>query len=120
MSVLLVFDTGQQVLLTGTGLLGRNPEPYDKFPGAQLVSVDDPDASVSGTHLVIAEGPDGMWLMDLASTNGTEVISNSGRARALTAMVRADLPPGARVVLGRRTLRIRRDAARWSDRNAIG
>jgi hypothetical protein len=121
MSMLLEFDTGQQELLAGTALLGRDPEPFDKFPGAQLISIADPDSSVSGTHLAIGSSAGQVWVMDLASTNGTEVITKAGRARALTAMVKAELPAGARVVLGMRTMRVRQgNQPVWTDRKTIG
>lgn len=86
----LEFDTGERVtVVTGTGLIGRNPAPAGDETVDQLVTITDPDRSVSKTHLKFGVGPDGFWVLDRGSTNGTWTVSPEG--------ARAEVPRGVPV-----------------------
>ncbi|MDR1712471.1 MAG: FHA domain-containing protein [Propionibacteriaceae bacterium] len=101
----LVFDTGERRLVAQLGLIGRKPVADQRYPGAELLAVKDPANSISATHLAFEADGDQLWVTDLGSTNGTQIIEKSGRARALTARVRTAVPAEARIVLGKRTMR---------------
>ncbi|GAA4480822.1 hypothetical protein GCM10023171_08260 [Microbacterium panaciterrae] len=90
-ALLLSFDTGQRVRidLPATVNMGRRPAPSE--PGDQLVSVDDPDSTVSKTHLRLEHSRGRTWATDLGSTNGSGIFADDGR--------RAELAPGARTLL---------------------
>jgi hypothetical protein len=70
----LHFDTGETVIVSGSGLVGRNPAPQVGELVDHLVPISDLTRSVSKTHLEFGSGPDGLWVSDRDSTNGTRVI----------------------------------------------
>lgn len=76
----LQFDDGRCVAFAGfrVVLIGRDPTwgPGDEEAG--LIAVDDPSRSVSKTHLAIGLDPDGPWVVDRSSTNGTSVYALDG------------------------------------------
>ncbi|MFF2272007.1 RDD family protein [Agromyces sp. NPDC058136] len=102
-SLLLIFDTGQreQLPLPVVVNLGRNPSASE--PGDRVVTVRDPDSSVSKTHLRLEYARGRAFVTDGGSTNGTEVLGDDGPVR-LAPGVRTPLEDGDRVRLGNRTL----------------
>lgn len=66
---------GREVQLSTPILLGRSPMHED---GAQQVEVDDPEFSVSETHLRLDRDAETVWVTDLQSTNGARVILPDG------------------------------------------
>lgn len=90
-AVRLEFDTGEVHVITGTGLIGRNPAPAAGRTVEHLIAVNDPGRSVSKTHLEVGLGPEGFWILDRGSTNGTCTVSPDG--------VRAEVAPGAPVAV---------------------
>jgi hypothetical protein len=105
-ALLFLFDTGQRetVASPGTGYLGRNPSATG--PEDQLISVQDPDRSVSKVHLYFEARGAQLWITDRGSTNGTDIIDDEGRVVALPAGERAEVPAGSRVRLGDRTFAV--------------
>ncbi|NUU18009.1 FHA domain-containing protein [Cellulomonas humilata] len=102
----LRFDTGEEVDVTGDGLVGRSPAVE---PGIQhVVSIDDPDRSISKVHLAFGPEPDGrrLWVVDRGSTNGTVLVGPDGASVALHPGTRAVVEPGWTVRFGRRSLRV--------------
>ncbi|MCC6223855.1 MAG: FHA domain-containing protein [Thermoleophilia bacterium] len=85
--VFLVGGGARHELLGAIAVIGRSKECD--------VSLDD--ASVSRRHAEVRAGPDGYWIADLGSTNGTEV--NGKRVD------RVRLAPGDVVTLGQTVLR---------------
>ncbi len=79
----------QAILIDGTILVGRDPAAPPGEHAHGLVPVEDPTRSVSKTHFALGPQGQGVWVMDRFSTNGTAVVSGSGR--------RLDCPPGQRV-----------------------
>jgi uncharacterized RDD family membrane protein YckC len=73
--------SGQRVRVGGRTLVGRNPQPRDGH--AELLRVEDPTRSVSKTHLELVPTPDGLRVTDLASTNGSAVITPAGEVHEL-------------------------------------
>lgn len=101
-ALLLVFDTGQreQITLPGAGYLGRRP--VGTAPHDQEFSINDPDSSVSKTHLRLEYGDGRVWVTDLGSTNGTDLMSDEGLATRLPANAPTAVEPGARIRMGNR------------------
>lgn len=65
-------------LISASALIGRNPAASVDYPLAQLVTLADPDKTVSKTHAHLSL-VDGRWnIIDLDSTNGVYLMSASG------------------------------------------
>ena len=104
--LLLSFDTGQRAQLRVPTIanLGRRPDASD--PEDQLVVVDDPDGSVSKTHLRLEYRGDSVWVTDLGSTNGSEMVDDTGEASALPRGARMRIDDGASVRIGQRSFTV--------------
>jgi uncharacterized RDD family membrane protein YckC len=98
----LVFDTGEIVIVDGIGLVGRNPAPRAGERVEHLIPIIDPARSVSKTHLVFGAGPDGFWVSDRDSTNGTRTVSDSGVITEAPHDVKVNVPVGGTVEFGER------------------
>jgi uncharacterized RDD family membrane protein YckC len=98
----LLFDTGEIVMVDGSGLVGRNPTPRAGEQVEHLVPIIDPARSVSKTHLAFGVGPDGFWVSDRDSTNGTRAISETGVVTEVLHDVRVGVPSGGAVEFGER------------------
>lgn len=100
----LLLDTGQQVVLGGTVLLGRDPVAVPPWTGAVLVPV--PDYSVSKTHVALRLEGTRVLVHDLGSTNGTVVVSPGGSATVAVPGDVLEAPAGSTVRFGDRSLRV--------------
>lgn len=102
----LTFDTGQSQTVTAEGViyLGRKPELV--VGDEQLVTVRDPDGTVSKTHLKIEVRADGIWVTDQGSTNGSELFDEVDEAIELLSGERARFEEGSRVRIGHRSFTI--------------
>jgi uncharacterized RDD family membrane protein YckC len=101
----LVLDTGERVPLTGPGLIGRRPVPGAET-WAHLVRVDDPEQSVSSTHLEFWPAAGALDVLDRGSTNGTVLIDPAGKPWSLTPGQPARVAAGWTLVLGRRRIAV--------------
>ena len=91
-------------------ILGRAATEVDDWPGARLISIDDPTRSISKNHAVFAE-KFGMFVVeDLGSTNGIIIVRPDGVEQMVPPFGRADIPEGATVELGAVVLRVGRVA----------
>ncbi len=99
----LVFDTGELVEVSGAGLVGRAPEPGPAEHADHVVAIDDPDLSVSKTHLAFGPQDTGIWVEDLGSTNGTQVEVGGTPPRTLVPGDRVPVPHGGTVHFGARS-----------------
>lgn len=106
--LLLVFDTGQraQLPIPVAANFGRNPEQSE--PTDLLVTVQDPDSSVSKTHLRLEFDRAGLWVTDAGSTNGTELVDEDGRAQVLAAHARTFVDDDTRIRIGNRIFTVSR------------
>lgn len=105
--LVLLFDTGERVVVEGDGLVGRAP---DAEPGlTHLVAVDDPDSSISRVHLAFGQERRGnrLWFVDRGSTNGTVLVRPDGTELALAPGKRARVEAGWIVRFGRRSIEVR-------------
>ena len=107
-TLMLIFDTGQREQF-GTPViinLGRNPAPTE--PGDKLIIVNDPESTVSKTHLRLEHSRGRTWVTDGGSTNGTDMITDDGDVTRLTAGDRVLVEEGDRVRIGNRAFTISR------------
>ncbi|MCX6502519.1 MAG: RDD family protein [Microbacterium sp.] len=107
-ALLLIFDTGQRehLSLRHAAVLGRNPAPVEDTD--VLIGVEDPDASVSKDHLRVEYDRGGLWVTDLGSTNGTELVDDDGSTRAVEPGRRTGVDDDVRVRIGNRTFTVSR------------
>ncbi|PJJ73268.1 putative RDD family membrane protein YckC [Diaminobutyricimonas aerilata] len=103
----LVGDDGARYELTGTTLIGRRPEPRAGENISSAIAIDDPSFSMSKTHALVGIEPDGIWIEDRGSSNGSAVVPPSGQETALVPEERAHAPWGSRVHLGERSFLVK-------------
>ncbi|MEL4319800.1 RDD family protein [Leifsonia sp. YIM 134122] len=105
-ALLLIFDTGQreQLPIPVAVNLGRNPSATDQ--GDRLISVRDPESTVSKTHLRLEHSRGRTWVTDTNSTNGTEIRSDDAASAPLLPGNRVLLDEGDRVRIGNRTFTV--------------
>ncbi|CAN5289003.1 hypothetical protein BH09ACT1_BH09ACT1_10300 [soil metagenome] len=71
----LALHDGSVIHLTGALLLGRDPARLDGWQSADLLTINDPEKTVSKTHAALAIGPGGtLTVVDLDSTNGVGIL----------------------------------------------
>lgn len=99
-SALLRLSDGQEMTVTETVLIGRNPSASDGETVGELFRVPDPGRSVSKTHLMVGVDDEGVWVVDRASTNGTIVTLSDGQQIICAAHQVVRLPDGAAVGFG--------------------
>jgi hypothetical protein len=105
-AVLLVFDTGQreQVPVPAAINLGRNPSATEA--GDALISVRDPESTVSKTHARLEHSRGRTFVTDGGSTNGSEIITDEGAVIPLAPGARTEVEDGSRVRLGNRVFTV--------------
>ncbi|MDC4233623.1 RDD family protein [Actinomyces sp. B33] len=100
---LIPLDEGPSFDVTGITVVGRKPENISDAPDAALLVIGDLDYSLSKTHALLIPTENGLWVMDLHSTNGTRVTVD-GRTKVVTDLEPA--PRGSIVTMGRRAFRV--------------
>lgn len=96
--VVLTFDTGLVMEVSGTGVMGRNPQPLSA--GGGVVRIVDRTRTVSQSHLAFEVNEFGMVITDLSSTNGSAIIGTDGARKQLAAQDPVQVHYGASVALG--------------------
>lgn len=71
----LVDIDGTKFPLAAQNVLGRKPKSGPD--GAQFIALSDPERVLSRTHLLLEVEDGQLWVTDLKSTNGTEIVSSS-------------------------------------------
>lgn len=104
-AVRLVDDTGQAIALARSALVGRDPAAGPDEDVEHLLAIDDPDRTVSKTHLRIDVVDHGVTVVDRGSSNGT-VVRIGGAEHPLEPGVPLGVPVGTTLVLGDRTLTV--------------
>jgi hypothetical protein len=105
----LVLPNGQHFVVEKTVLVGRDPAPNPDWPGAQLLSVNDETKSVSKTHAAIELDSAGLWVTDLASTNGVIISTPNGGEIDLDGSEHVQVEPGCDIELGDFVIQVERD-----------
>lgn len=75
----LEFTTGETVTVSGTALVGRRPSVDEGDDIDQVVTIDDPERSVSKSHFTAGWDDGEFWIMDRDSGNGTTVYHANGQ-----------------------------------------
>lgn len=104
-AVRLVDDTGRSVALARSALVGRDPAAAPGEGVEHLFALDDPDRTVSKTHLRIDVADHGVTVMDRGSSNGTTA-RIGGVDHALEPGVALGVPTGTVLRLGERTITV--------------
>lgn len=99
----LTFDTGQREIVAAYSTVALGRAPSATGGEDQLIVVTDSSTTISKNHARWEEDRSGVWVTDLGSTNGTELIFVDGRTAVLTPGVRTSAQGVARIRLGDRT-----------------
>lgn len=105
-------DDGQEFLVSAITVVGRTPSlrnlplEDDEIAGHQLVTVPDPERSVSRTHLILGIYADELWVEDAGSGNGTDLHYPDGSVYPCPPGERFVVDPGCTLSFGDRTLSI--------------
>lgn len=91
---------GETFEVTGFGLIGRAPAAERGEPVVHLIGVGSGERSVSKTHVGFGVDPEGFWVIDRHSTNGTTVIRATGERQACRAGEIVRVADGDRVAFG--------------------
>ncbi len=100
----VTFDTGVDYPFGGSIVLGRNPVAPASRPTASLVPVDDPERTVSKTHVVLTATREGVLVEDLHSTGGTVVVRADGQETPVVPGSPVVAAPGDTVRYGQRSV----------------
>ena len=100
----VTFDTGVDYPFGGSIVLGRNPVAPASRPTASPVPVDDPDRTVSKTHVVLTATREGVLVEDLHSTGGTVVVHADGQETPVVPGSPVVAAPGDTVRYGQRSV----------------
>ncbi len=103
-----VLDDGRRVTVDGLVLIGRNPQPEPGEEDAYLVKLADETRTVSKSHLAIALDPNGLYVVDRGSTNGSTVTTPAGRSTRCRPHEVVYVGAGSIVSIGDHWLEIRR------------
>jgi hypothetical protein len=104
----VTLDDGRTIDIPDFALIGRDPEPTADDPEAGLVSLIDPEMSVSKTHAAFGADDEGLWFLDRFSTNGTSMQAPGGERVGLEPGIATAVVPGSEIWIGRRHLTIDR------------
>lgn len=100
----LVFDHGAQIEVRGRGVVGRDPDAGSDS-AAHVVAVPGDALSVSKTHVEFGLTGDVLWVRDVHSTNGVQVLTADG-ARALPVGEQHPVSAGTVVQFGQRSFEV--------------
>ncbi|MFN3950492.1 RDD family protein [Microbacterium sp.] len=106
--LLVVFDTGQREQFDLPAAVNFGRAPVASRPGDVLIAVDDPDRLISKTHLRLEHDGETAWVIDVGSTNGSELIDDDGAVHPLQPGSRTLLEEGTRVRLSERVFTLSR------------
>ncbi len=105
-AVKLRFDDGQQHVLAGSALVGRNPASGAGESVDLMIPFADMGRSVSKTHLHLIVDSTGVWVTDRNSTNGSGVTPRGGERQRLEPGQPVLAPVGATVHFGDRSFTV--------------
>jgi hypothetical protein len=96
----LTFTHGEDHQVLGHTLLGRRPTQPPGEDSPRLITISDPERSVSKTHLELGIENGTLWIADRWSSNGTVVITPSGIGRLCDPGRRYEVEAGSTVEIG--------------------
>jgi hypothetical protein len=104
----LQLHDGSVVHVSGSLVLGRDPARVDGWPDAGLLTINDPEKTVSKTHAALDSNGDDLVVVDLGSTNGVSVVGPGGDSHDLEPRGRASVAPGSTLELGQYRILVQR------------
>lgn len=104
-SVLIQLDNGQRHTIRDSLLIGRSPE--NGFETHPLLAIADLSRALAKTHALLEWSGTVLWVTDLHTSGGTELISPDGERRLLVPGVRGPVGIGWTVRCGDRTFTVR-------------
>jgi hypothetical protein len=96
----LLFSTGEKVIVSGSGLVGRRPHPHQGEFFDHLVQIVDPERSVSKTHFEFGYEAGMFWIIDRFSGNGSVIRRPNEQPVCVEPGRRYRVPRGARIEIG--------------------
>ena len=102
----MVFSDGNRYALTAPTLVGRNPHPEAGEDAYNLVVLNDPERTVSKTHLLIGVDAAGPYVVDRHSTNGTVVTLPDGQQILCGPQQKVRFTVGTTILCGQYSVRI--------------
>lgn len=96
----LTFGNGEDHQVVGHSLLGRRPTPQPGEESPRLITISDPERSVSKTHLELGIENGTLWISDRWSSNGTVLITPHGVGRICDPGRRYEVEAGSTVEIG--------------------
>lgn len=97
----LVLDDDRKVRLTGTAVVGRQPEAASAKVEGAAIEIKHGSASTSRTHVLVTTNDKGTTVTDCGTDNGTAVVPYEGaNPFRLQPWIPQELDPGAQVFLG--------------------
>jgi len=102
----LTLDSGEVSIVHGPGLVGRAPRPRPGERCDHLVTVDDPQRSLSRTHARFGVDGGVFWVADAGSGNGTAVVAPDGTTVQAGSDHPVPVADGSSVQIGERTFTV--------------
>jgi hypothetical protein len=99
----LVLDDGSRQRLPVRSLIGRAPTVPAGADDYALIAMTDPAMEMSRTHLAVTVEDGRVWIADLDTPNGTDVLLPGGERVTLGPREPLAVEPGSRVSIGDRT-----------------
>ena len=96
----LTFANGEEHQVLGHSLLGRRPTPQPGENTPRLITISDPERSVSKTHLELGIENGNLWITDRWSSNGTVLLTPHGLGRICDPGRRYEVEAGSTVEIG--------------------
>ncbi|WP_407791864.1 FHA domain-containing protein (plasmid) [Streptomyces sp. L7] len=96
----LTFSNGEDHQVVGHSILGRRPTPQPGDESPRLITVSDPERSVSKTHLELGIENGTLWISDRWSSNGTVLVTPHGVGRICDPGRRYEVEAGSTVEIG--------------------
>jgi len=102
----LAMPDGTSYPVTGTTVLGREPEVAAAPDATKTLQIDDPDGLVSKSHAVLELESGRLAIRDLGSTNGVMVLATDGTETEVSTSAATSLDNGFEIELGSFVIRI--------------
>ena len=102
----LVLPDGSTHAVTGTTVIGRQPDAAAAPGATATLAIDDPDGLVSKSHAVIELDRGRLAVRDLGSTNGVVALAADGREIEVGSDSSTALDDGFEVELGSFVIKI--------------
>lgn len=104
--IAIELDDGSRHCCAASVVLGRAPAAAED---EQALPISDATRSISKTHLRVEWTKGNLYVTDLGSTNGSAVLDANGDEQDLDPHAPRIVEPGARILMGEKTIRVERN-----------